>query len=98
QPPYEMCKSTFVFLMELTSAPTYGGGKKCWHSTGNCRKNCNAGEVIKAVCTNHQSCCIPRRRMSTTKDAVTSRTTTYGLRENYTDVIVTVESATTNWK
>lgn len=77
----------------------YGGRRKCWNNSGHCRKKCAADEVIKAVCKNHQSCCVPRQRlMVLVKDTITSSPSTYGWEGEAMDRIVPVAPASTYWE
>uniref|UniRef100_A0A8C0D794 Beta-defensin n=1 Tax=Balaenoptera musculus TaxID=9771 RepID=A0A8C0D794_BALMU len=93
-------RNTYTILSGLSFYfSAYGGGKKCWHNSGHCRKKCNVDEIIKAVCKNHQSCCVPDQgQMSSDKKATTSPASIYGSRGDAMDRIVTVVSATTNWE
>nr|XP_045013748.1 beta-defensin 118 [Jaculus jaculus] len=49
--------SILVFLPQVI--PAIFGEKMCLRKSGQCRKMCKDGEIIKKGCRAHQVCCIP---------------------------------------
>ncbi|XP_036040247.1 beta-defensin 118 [Onychomys torridus] len=77
--------------------PAYSGEKICLNRSGNCRKNCKDGEMMRDTCKNHRVCCVPVSRGDTRMASVRVSWTTeetmkmeYDLNSEFTNVLSTV--------